>query len=146
MTDTLSYIKDDIDTMKTRLANDAAYRETGVRSTSDSVSLGYNTTLIDGTTLRDILAAPGAGYHWEIRRIMVVNGTTAETPIIVVQDEVPTELFRAAPGSQIDGQPAFDTGWMQAPIVAATNDKIQGKATTATGDTTVYVWAEKVAD
>lgn len=163
MTDTLSLMAADLDEMKTDLDTVQTYIGTIdaslvslVAEATNIVALRNDGTLGEGvfgktasqvsdTTPVEVLAAPGAGFKYRLRRILFHNSTSAEYPDIVIEDDVPTVLFIAAPGSQADAQPNFDTGWMVIPIDTAENVAINARATGGSGDTDVMIWAEKVA-
>lgn len=108
---------------------------------------GFNSTDIDGTTAREILAAPGAGYKYLIRRIRIVNKTNAQTAVITVQDDAgtPVVLYTGVAHDPATAVPVDDSGWLDAAIETDENVAVDGVAATATGDTIVHVWAEKVA-
>ena len=109
----------------------------------------YGCSLVNDTANGVVacLAAPGAGYHYEIRRIRAVNKTTAEKTTIRIEDGSGTPVILAYLAAH---DPAVtlpdDTGWLNQPIHATSNKGINSVALASVGDTYVMVWADKVAD
>ena len=99
--------------------------------------------VITTTTDVTVLAAAGAGYKYLIRRMMVINITTAEKAVIEIHDSADAILgYMEARDPAVN--PCHDTGWLEIPIETAANVAVEANALTTTGDTYVMIWADKV--
>ena len=101
--------------------------------------------VITTTTDVEIIAAPAAGFHLEVRRLRCVNKTNAETAVIEIHDDVDTVhgyMIAVDPAAN----PPDDTGWLDQPIVLPTASALEANALTTTGDTHIQAWADTVAD
>lgn len=92
-----------------------------------------------------VQAAPGAGYHYEIRRLRCVNKTAAESGTVEIHDDDDTIL-----GYMQSLDPAVcgpdDTGWLNQPIIMASNKALEANLVAATSDCYIQAWLDKVAD
>ncbi len=102
--------------------------------------------VITTTTDVEILAAPAAGYHLEIRRLRAVNITAAETAVIEIHDDDDTVHGYMVAHDPATAVPVDDTGWLDQPIVLPSAKALEANALTTTGDTYIMVWADTVAD
>lgn len=102
---------------------------------------GFNSTEIDGTTVRSILAAPGSGQSYYLTEIVVTNRTASEAPVITVQDDTgtPVPLITVSPGAPGTAPGGTIIHKFEPPLKVGDNKAVNGKAASAVGDTTVFV-------
>lgn len=102
-------------------------------------------TVIAAMTAVDVLAAPGAGMHLVITRVIAVNITTAQVATLMLADDTPTPL---CPMGCKD--PALDDGMSKIDfpngLVCASNTAFTAELNVATGDCFVYAEGYSIAD
>lgn len=102
--------------------------------------------VITTTTDVEIIAAPAAGFHLEVRRMRCVNKTNAETAVIEIHDDADTIHAFLVAHDPATAVPVDDTGWMDQPIILPSAAALEANALTTTGDTHIMAWADTVAD
>lgn len=131
-------LKDIADAQKKR-----AMKSMGTIPVGATPFIAENATAIDGTTLRTIAAAPGAGLALWITKLCISQPTSTEDPTLVIQDDAgtPLEVFRGNLGAG----PKYQEFIYEPPVQLGTNKALQGKALSAVGDAVVIAHGFKGA-
>lgn len=119
---------------------EAAAAQKGWDGIDSTPFVASNSSDITTNTYVEIKAAVAGKRHW-IDAILIVNKTAAQTPVIQIAEDTggtPVVLFTFAPGDPAVQQTKLIELPVSIAVTAAKN--IGGQATTATGDTTVYLF------
>lgn len=94
----------------------------------------------------EIIAAPAAGFHLEVRRLRCVNLTTAEKVLLEIHDSADLVLTYMAGNDSAVTTPVDDTGWMDQPLICGSAKALEVNALATLGDCHVTAWCDVVAD
>lgn len=103
--------------------------------------------VITTTTAVDILAAPAAGNHLVITRVLAINITGTEIGALMLLDSTPADLCPIFTGDPAVAQQGFAEVEFPMGLICASAKKLQAKAMLATtGDQHVYAEGYWIAD